>query len=81
MDMACSTDKEKRNLYRILVKSQKERDHWGRPRCRWVDNIKIYLREKGWDFMDWVNLAQELEGSCEHGNENSGSIKFWDILE
>jgi hypothetical protein len=29
--------------------------------------------------MDWVDLAQE--GSCEHGNEPSGSIKFWEVLE
>jgi hypothetical protein len=29
----------------------------GRPRCRWVDNIKIDLREIGWDVMDWIGLA------------------------
>jgi hypothetical protein len=31
----------------------------GRPRHRWVDNIKINLREIGWDGMDWIVLAQE----------------------
>jgi hypothetical protein len=30
----------------------------GRPRRRWVDNIKIDLREIGWDGMDWIDLAQ-----------------------
>jgi hypothetical protein len=30
----------------------------GRPRRRWVDNIKIYLREIGWDVVDWIDLAQ-----------------------
>jgi hypothetical protein len=30
----------------------------GRPRHRWVDSIKIYLREIGWDGMDWIDLAQ-----------------------
>jgi hypothetical protein len=30
----------------------------GRPRRRWVDNIKIYLREIAWDGMDWVDLVQ-----------------------
>jgi hypothetical protein len=30
----------------------------GRPRRRWVDNTKIYLREMGWDGMDWMDLAQ-----------------------
>jgi hypothetical protein len=30
----------------------------GRPRCRWVENIKVDLREIGWDGMDWF-LAQD----------------------
>jgi hypothetical protein len=30
----------------------------GRPRCRWVDNIKMDLREIGWVGMDWIDLAQ-----------------------
>jgi hypothetical protein len=30
----------------------------GRPRCRWVDNIKMDLREIGWDDVDWIDLAQ-----------------------
>jgi hypothetical protein len=49
-----------------------------------VDNIKTDLREKGWDGMDWIDLAQDrgpVEGSCEHGNETSGSIKYWEVLE
>jgi hypothetical protein len=29
----------------------------GRPRRRWVDNIKMDLREIGWDGMDWIDLA------------------------
>jgi hypothetical protein len=33
----------------------------GRPKCRWVDNIKIYLREKEWDGMDWIDLAQDRD--------------------
>jgi hypothetical protein len=40
--------------------SQKERP-LGRPRRRWVDNIKIDLREIGWDGMDWINLAQDRD--------------------
>jgi hypothetical protein len=31
----------------------------GNPRRRWVDNIKIDLREIGWDCMDWIELAQD----------------------
>jgi hypothetical protein len=31
----------------------------GRPRHRWVDNIKIDVRETGWDGMDWIDLARD----------------------
>jgi hypothetical protein len=30
----------------------------GRPRCSWVDNIKMVLREIGWSGMYWIDLAQ-----------------------
>jgi hypothetical protein len=33
----------------------------GRPRRRWVDNIKMYLRELGWDGMDWIELALDRD--------------------
>jgi hypothetical protein len=49
---------EKRNAYRILVRKPGGRRPLGRPRRRWVDNIKMDLREIGWDGVDWVYLAQ-----------------------
>jgi hypothetical protein len=33
----------------------------GRPRCRWEDNIKIYLRELGWGGIDWIYLPQNRD--------------------
>jgi hypothetical protein len=33
----------------------------GRPRRRWVDNIKIDLREIGWDGVDWIAMAQDRD--------------------
>jgi hypothetical protein len=33
----------------------------GRPRRRWVDNIKMDLREIGWDGMNWIDLAQDMD--------------------
>jgi hypothetical protein len=33
----------------------------GRPRRRWVDNIKMDLREIGWDGMDWIDMAQDRD--------------------
>jgi hypothetical protein len=32
-----------------------------RPRCRWVDNIKMHPREIGWGGMDWIKLAQDRD--------------------
>jgi hypothetical protein len=56
----------------------------GRPRHRWVDNIKMVLREIGWDGV-WIGLIWlrigTSRGSCEHGNEPSGSVKCWEVLE
>jgi hypothetical protein len=49
---------EKRNTYRIWWESQKETDYW-RRRC--VDNIKIDLKEIGWDGVDWIDMAQERD--------------------
>jgi hypothetical protein len=51
---------EKRNAYRILV-GKPERRPLGRPRRRWVDNIKMDLRQIGWDGVDWVDLAQDRD--------------------
>jgi hypothetical protein len=51
--------KKKRNAYRILVGKPEGSRPLGRPRRRWVDNIKIDLSEIGWDDVDWVNLAQD----------------------
>jgi hypothetical protein len=59
MGMACSTNGEERNAYRILVGNPEGKRPLGRPRCRWVDNIKMDLREIGWDGMDWIDLAQD----------------------
>jgi hypothetical protein len=49
---------EKRNAYRILVGNPEGKRPLGRPSRRWVDNIKIDLREVGWDGGDWIDLAQ-----------------------
>jgi hypothetical protein len=49
---------EKRNAYRILVRKPEEKRPLGRPRRKWVDNVKMDLREIGWDVVDWIDLAQ-----------------------
>jgi hypothetical protein len=52
---------DKRNVNRILVGKPEGKRPLGIPRCRWVDNIKIDLRELGWDGMDWIDLAQDRD--------------------
>jgi hypothetical protein len=48
---------EKRNSYSTLVRKPKEKRPLGKPRRRWADNIKVYLREIGLDGMEWIDLA------------------------
>jgi hypothetical protein len=51
----------KRNAYRILVGKPERKRSLGRPRRRWVDNIKIDLRGTGWGGMNWIDLAQDRD--------------------
>jgi hypothetical protein len=53
----CSTNGEKRNAYRLLVGKPEGKGPLGRPRRRWVDNIRMDLVEVGWGDVDWIGLA------------------------
>jgi hypothetical protein len=59
---------ERRKAYRILVGKPEGKRPLERPRRRWVDNIKIDLREVGWDGMDWIDLAQDRDRWRTHVN-------------
>jgi hypothetical protein len=50
---------DKNKVYRILVEKLERERPLGRSRRRWVDNIKMDLREIGGDGMDWIDLAQD----------------------
>jgi hypothetical protein len=50
---------EKRNVYRLLVGKPEGKRPLGRPRRRWIDNIKKDLLEIGLDVVDWIGLAQD----------------------
>jgi hypothetical protein len=52
---------EKRNAYRLLVGKPEGKRPLGRPRRKWVDNIKIDLLEIGWSGVDWIGLAQDRD--------------------
>jgi hypothetical protein len=50
---------EKRNACRLLVGKPEGKRPLGRPRRRWVDNIRMDLGEVGWGDVDWTGLAQD----------------------
>jgi len=52
---------EERGIYRVLVGKPEGRRPLGRPRRRWVDNIKTDLLEVGCGYMDWIGLAQDRD--------------------
>jgi len=75
---------ENRGLYRILVGKPEGKRPLERPRRRWEDNIKMDLQEVGFGGMDWIELAQrqgQEAGTCECGNEHSGSVKCGEFLD
>jgi hypothetical protein len=50
---------DERGVYRVLVGKPEGRRPLGRPRRRWVDNIRIDLQEVGCGHVDWIGLAQD----------------------
>jgi hypothetical protein len=64
-------------MHMILTRKPEGKTSLGRPRCRWVDNIKMYLRQDGvvWAGLIWLRIRL-VEASCKHGNEVSGSVQF-----
>jgi hypothetical protein len=53
---------EERKLYKVLVGKPEEKRPLGRPRHRWEDGIRMYLREIGLGGVDWIQLAQDRDG-------------------
>jgi hypothetical protein len=75
----------KRNAYMILVGKPEGTRPLGRPRLRWVDNIKMDLKEIEWGWpVDWIDLAQDRDQWRALVNtvmNFSSSIKCWEVLE
>ena len=75
---------EERGAYMVLVGKPEGKRPLGRPRCKWVDNIRMDLQEVGCGGMDWIELAQDRDKwrvlvVC--GNDPSGSIKCEEFLD
>jgi len=61
MGGACSTNGDRRGLYRDFVGKPEGKRPLGRPRRRWENSMKIYIKEAGWRSMDWIELAQDRD--------------------
>jgi hypothetical protein len=83
MGGACNSDGEGRGVYRVSVGKPEGKRPLGRPIGRWEDNIKMDLQEVGCSGMAWIELApdRQVAGTCECGNEPSGSIKCGEFLD
>jgi hypothetical protein len=73
--------RENRNTYRLLVGKPEGKRLLGRPRCRWVDNIKMDLREIGWGSVDWIGPAQDRDRWRALVNSLMNSIKCRETIE
>jgi len=61
MGRACGTYGEKSGTYRVLVGKPEGRRPLGRPKRRWLDNIRMDLQEVGCGYVDWIGLAQDRD--------------------
>jgi len=52
---------EERGVYRVFLEKPEGRRPLGRPRRRWVDNIRMDLQDVGCGYMDWIGLAQDTD--------------------
>jgi hypothetical protein len=64
-------------IFNLLVETEGKRP-LGRQRRRWVDNIKMDIREVGWDGRDWIDLAQDRDRWRAHVN---AVMKRWEVLD
>ena len=75
---------EERGVYRVLVGKPEGKRPLGRPRRRWVDNIRMDLQEVECGYMYWIRRTQDrkqVAGANVCGNEPSGSVKCGEFLD
>jgi hypothetical protein len=59
MNGSCSTNGGEKELVYIIGGKARGKRPLGRPRRRWVDNIRMNLGEVGWGDVDWIGLAKD----------------------
>jgi hypothetical protein len=53
--------KKRTDEYSVLVGKPEGNGPLGRPGRRWEDNIKIDLKEIGWEVVHWIDLVQDMD--------------------
>ena len=84
MGWACGSYWGGEGAYRVLVGKPEGKRPLGRPRRRWVDNIRMDLMEVGCGHVDWIGLAQDRDGWRKLVNavmNLRGSIKCGEFLD
>jgi hypothetical protein len=84
MGWSCSTNGEKKNAHILLVGKPEGKKPLGRPRRRWVDNIRMDLGEVGWGDVDWIGVAKDRNRWRALVNSVlnlRGSMKCWETIE
>jgi hypothetical protein len=76
---------ERKGVYRVLVGKPEGKRPLGRPRRRWVDNIRMDLQEEGCGGMEWIEMAQDNSNGwralLNAIVKTSGSIKCGEFLD
>jgi hypothetical protein len=72
---------EKRNAYRLLVGKPERKRPLGRPRRRWVYNIRMDLGEVGWGDVEWIGLAQDRGRNSVFSNSTNSPRPELPVLE
>jgi hypothetical protein len=61
MGRPCGRNGGKKNAYAVLLGKTEGKGPVEKPRGRWEDNIKMYVKEVGWEGVDWISLFQDRQ--------------------
>jgi hypothetical protein len=57
--LACMV--QMRNSYKSLVRKPEQKTTFGVCKRSWEDKIRLHLREIGWEVVDWIHVAQDMD--------------------
>ena len=61
MGRPCGRNGRKKSAYTVLLWKHEGTGTVEKPRGRWEDNIKMYVKEVGWEGVDWISLFQDRQ--------------------